>query len=129
MRSLRRLIQDVLGSRCEKNATILITRTEVISSSAALGLLGAGSLVFPGKNSLVARTRNVREEGSAAKPLTPPAHGSIPVAFLVSEGAVMIDFAGPWEVFQDTVLPNRSEPPLVSTQLARRTRRYTPAAA
>ena len=27
--------------------------------------------------------------------------GSIPVAFLVSEGAVIIDFCGPWEVFQD----------------------------
>jgi putative intracellular protease/amidase/YHS domain-containing protein len=34
-------------------------------------------------------------------PLVPPAKGSIPVAFVVSEGAVVIDFAGPWEVFQD----------------------------
>jgi putative intracellular protease/amidase/YHS domain-containing protein len=40
-------------------------------------------------------------------PLTPPAHGSIPVAFLISEGAVMIDFTGPWEVFQDVNIPGR----------------------
>src|SRR5208337_3238346 len=34
-------------------------------------------------------------------PLQPPAKGAIPVAFVVSHGAVVIDFAGPWEVFQD----------------------------
>ena len=27
--------------------------------------------------------------------------GRIPVAFLISEGATVIDFCGPWEVFQD----------------------------
>jgi len=36
--------------------------------------------------------------------LTPPAEGSIPVAFAISRGATMIDFAGPWEVFQDVVV-------------------------
>jgi transcriptional regulator GlxA family with amidase domain len=36
--------------------------------------------------------------------LTPPAEGKIPVAFAISEGATMIDFAGPWEVFQDVML-------------------------
>jgi putative intracellular protease/amidase len=39
--------------------------------------------------------------------LTPPEHGSIPVAFVLTEDAVMIDFAGPWEVFQDTMVPAR----------------------
>jgi len=39
--------------------------------------------------------------------LTPPEHGSIPVAFVLTEGAVMIDFAGPWEVFQDTMVHAR----------------------
>jgi transcriptional regulator GlxA family with amidase domain len=35
-------------------------------------------------------------------PLRPPADGKpIPVAFLLDEGATVIDFAGPWEVFQD----------------------------
>src|SRR5215471_15131440 len=42
-------------------------------------------------------------------PLKPPASGPIPVAFVLSEGAVMIDFAGPWEVFQDVYLPHRGK--------------------
>ena len=46
-----------------------------------------------------------------ANPLTPPVQGSIPVAFLISEGAVMIDFAGPWEVFQDVMIPGRQDNP------------------
>lgn len=39
--------------------------------------------------------------------LTAPASESIPVAFVLSQGAVMIDFAGPWEVFQDVNVPSR----------------------
>lgn len=45
-----------------------------------------------------------------ANPLNPPAHGDIPVAFLVSEGAVMIDFSGPWEVFQDVMISGPQGP-------------------
>ena len=40
-----------------------------------------------------------------ANPLKPPADASIPVAFVISDGAVIIDFCGPWEVFQDVSLP------------------------
>lgn len=36
--------------------------------------------------------------------LTPPASGKIQVAVALSDGAVMIDFAGPWEVFSDVML-------------------------
>jgi transcriptional regulator GlxA family with amidase domain len=39
--------------------------------------------------------------------LTPPSKGKIPVAFLISRGATMIDYAGPWEVFQDVHVPSR----------------------
>ena len=35
-----------------------------------------------------------------AGPLQPPVKGKIPVAVLLSENAQVIDFAGPWEVFQ-----------------------------
>lgn len=35
------------------------------------------------------------------EPLPVPASGEILVAFAVSSGATVIDFAGPWEVFQD----------------------------
>jgi transcriptional regulator GlxA family with amidase domain len=37
--------------------------------------------------------------------LTPPRNGPIKVAFVLSEGATVIDFAGPWEVFQDADIP------------------------
>lgn len=53
------------------------------------------------------------QEPEAAAPaavrgaLLPPARGSIDVAFLISDGATLIDFAGPWEVFQDVMLPER----------------------
>lgn len=46
-------------------------------------------------------------QGSAAassNKLTPPAEGTIPVAFALSDGATIIDFCGPWEVFQDVVI-------------------------
>jgi transcriptional regulator GlxA family with amidase domain len=43
-------------------------------------------------------------------PLRPPAQGPIDVAFLVSDGATVIDFTGPWEVFQDVGLPGRQGP-------------------
>ncbi len=39
--------------------------------------------------------------------LRPPPRGAIDVAVLVSEGATVIDFAGPWEVFQDVMLPEQ----------------------
>ncbi len=39
--------------------------------------------------------------------LTAPARGKIPVAFIVSRGVTVIDFAGPWEVCQDVHVPAR----------------------
>jgi transcriptional regulator GlxA family with amidase domain len=47
-------------------------------------------------------------EFSDDKKLTPPADGPIPVAFTMSRGATMIDFAGPWEVFQDVMIGSGS---------------------
>lgn len=40
-------------------------------------------------------------------PLTPPPSGQIPVAVVISDGTEVIDFAGPWEVFQDVRIPSR----------------------
>jgi transcriptional regulator GlxA family with amidase domain/YHS domain-containing protein len=39
--------------------------------------------------------------------MKPPASGPINVAFVISKGAVVIDFAGPWEVFQSATIPGR----------------------
>src|SRR5690242_8905066 len=44
-----------------------------------------------------------------ASKLTPPADVPIPVAFAISRGATMIDFAGPWEVFQDVMVPAKAQ--------------------
>src|SRR5438874_12770457 len=43
---------------------------------------------------------------NAAEPnsLKPPSSGSIPVAFVISEVAVVIDFCGPWDVFWDCMV-------------------------
>lgn len=47
-----------------------------------------------------------------AMPLKPPAEGSIPVAFLLSDNAVVIDFGGPWEVFANVSVPGRAGGPV-----------------
>ncbi len=41
--------------------------------------------------------------------LVAPNDRPIRVAFVMSEGATMIDFAGPWEVFEDVMLPQRGD--------------------
>ncbi|HEX4300110.1 MAG TPA: DJ-1/PfpI family protein [Gammaproteobacteria bacterium] len=41
--------------------------------------------------------------------LTPPKHGTIKVAFVMSEGATVIDFAGPWEVFNNVMLDGHGD--------------------
>jgi transcriptional regulator GlxA family with amidase domain len=46
-------------------------------------------------------------KADSAHALRAPAKGAIDVAFLISEGATLIDFTGPWEVFQDVMLPER----------------------
>jgi hypothetical protein len=42
--------------------------------------------------------------------LTPPAMGKINVAFLISEGADVMDIAGPWEVFHGAMLTTKGKP-------------------
>ena len=42
--------------------------------------------------------------------LKPPAKGDIPVAFVISDGAVVIDFCGPWEVFRDVMVSGGNHP-------------------
>jgi putative intracellular protease/amidase/YHS domain-containing protein len=73
-------------------------RREFLKGSAALGMAAAMPPAW------VAR---IASPGGAGSPLEAPAKGPIPIAFLLSEGAVLIDFAGPWEVFQDVMVPSR----------------------
>jgi len=81
-----------------------MNRRELLKSSAALGLTAAGSLTLPGA---AAATLDATVDRAALSPLVPPANASIPIAFLISEGAVVIDFCGPWEVFERVNIPGR----------------------
>lgn len=58
---------------------------------------------------------------AAAAPATlkPPADRHIRVAFVMTEGATMIDFAGPWEVFQDVHVPERGQTSGASLRMTR----------
>jgi len=85
-------------------------RRQLLQRAAAWGMFGAGSFTIPSKT-FAALLPTASEGDTVANPLAPPAHGSIPVAFLISDGAVMIDFTGPWEVFQDVSISTRSEAP------------------
>src|SRR5256885_7437873 len=98
------------------NARTNITNRRLLNPTAELGLLAAITLVVLGQfsGSNLAKAPSTSEGNHAAvkiNPLKPPAQGSIPVAFLISEGAVMIDFSGPWEVFQDVMIPGRQDHP------------------
>ena len=70
-----------------------LTRRQLLQTSAFLGCAATLPLSW--------RPQKKNEPGNAPSPLAPPATGKIPVAFAISDGAVVIDFCGPWEVFQD----------------------------
>ena len=76
-------------------------RLDLLKQTATLGLLAAGA---PSS----ARAASAKGEVPIAR-LNPPQDG-VPVAFLLSEGAVVIDFSGPWEVFQDADVIGRTSP-------------------
>jgi len=85
-------------------------RREFVEGSAALGLLAALSSVAKPVSALSgSSTKKATASDSAAvtNRLTPPSHGKIPVAFVVSQGTVMIDLAGPWEVFNNVMIMSR----------------------
>jgi putative intracellular protease/amidase/YHS domain-containing protein len=79
-----------------------ITRRELLQGSAALGCIAAVPLSL----AAVERVDSEYDQSTVRSltgpsPLTMPSSGGIPVAFPISHGAVVIDFCGPWEVFQD----------------------------
>jgi putative intracellular protease/amidase/YHS domain-containing protein len=90
---------------------------DLIIAAVGFGLIAALILFvigqFPANGAPVkaAGSSGDNKQAATADTLKPPAKGDIPVAFLISEGAVMIDFSGPWEVFQDVMIPGRQDHP------------------
>src|SRR5205809_5335987 len=77
----------------------------------ALGLLALRALFATAAQVKTDDRANPSGVPTQATSLKPPDNGQIPVAFLISDGAVVIDFCGPWEVFQDAMIPSSKEMP------------------
>ena len=89
-----------------------MNRRELLKNSSIWGVAAAGSApwIARGFAKPAPEVGDASESAPATNRLVPPAQGSIPVAFLVGEDAVMIDFTGPWEVFQDVTGTGRKNP-------------------
>jgi transcriptional regulator GlxA family with amidase domain len=70
--------------------------------------LAATMTALPGMGNLRAAENAGKGQGKGLtipnSKLKPPSDGRIAVAVAISEGVTVIDFAGPWEVFQDTMV-------------------------
>src|SRR5262249_17334684 len=80
-----------------------MNRRQLLLSSTAFGLSPLAASLESGTAALAS---DASPPGAA---LQVPATGSIPVAFLVSDGAVVIDFCGPWEVFESVSVIGRRD--------------------
>lgn len=81
-------------------------RRDFLQKSTAFGTLSSISLLSEGLSFGADETKSAKDE--TAKSAAPG--NVIRVAFIISRGAVVIDFCGPWEVFQDTNVPGRKGP-------------------
>ena len=86
-----------------------MNRRELLKSSAALGFASTLPTLAAGKlfaNASAGQSQAGNDQPTAkTNPLIPPAKGSILIAFPISEGTQLIDFAGPWEIFDGVVKP------------------------
>jgi putative intracellular protease/amidase/YHS domain-containing protein len=86
-----------------------MNRRSLLRNSAALGFAAALPAMATAKLFASAGTGQMASGNSnptaKSNPLTAPAQGSIRIAFPISDMAQLIDFAGPWEVFDGLVKP------------------------
>ena len=76
-----------------------------------LGAAAAGAASFAAAAAAKAQTDHSQHSGHAPAPALQPGQipeGKIPVAVMLDEASTMMDFAGPWEVFQDANNGERS---------------------
>jgi transcriptional regulator GlxA family with amidase domain len=84
-------------------------RRDFMSQTAGFGLIFAAATLpasLRGGPDLTGDAGTNLSDGVSDR-LKPPTKGKIPVAFAISEGVTVIDFAGPWEVFQDVHVRER----------------------
>ena len=97
--------------------TSSMNRKILVNAAAKRGLIAALALFIVGQFSANAApiettsSSGDNKQAGKANSLKPPAQGQIPVAFVISDGAVIIDFCGPWEVFRDVNIPGRQDAP------------------
>jgi transcriptional regulator GlxA family with amidase domain/YHS domain-containing protein len=81
-------------------------RRDFLQKSAAFGAVSSISLLTENLSFSADETKSSKGVTSTSA----PGNNAIPVAFVISQGAVVIDFCGPWEVFQDANVPGRKGP-------------------
>jgi transcriptional regulator GlxA family with amidase domain len=97
--------------------TSSMNRRNLVNAAAKRGLIAALALLVIGQFSASAApiettsSSGDNKQAGKANSLKPPAQGQIPVAFVISDGAVIIDFCGPWEVFRDVNIPGLKDGP------------------
>jgi putative intracellular protease/amidase/YHS domain-containing protein len=97
--------------------TSSMNRKDLVNAAARFGLIATLALLVISQLSAgtvwaePAPSSGDNQKTVTANPLKPPAQGQIPIAFIISEGAVVIDFCGPWEVFRDVNIPGRQDGP------------------
>jgi transcriptional regulator GlxA family with amidase domain len=89
----------------------LLKTTGKFGLLAAITFWGLGELSASSSPATAPRDSEGGRPAVKTNPLKPPAQGSILVAFVISKGAQVIDFTGPWEVFQDVMVPGRTDHP------------------
>jgi putative intracellular protease/amidase len=91
-----------------KTSTLIMKSREFVYLGSNIGFVAALAFLVLTELSATAGTikDSVADTSNALKPAA-----QIPVAFVISDGAVVIDFCGPWEVFRDVMVPGRGEHP------------------
>src|SRR5438552_18134308 len=91
--------------------TSSMNRKNLVNAAAKRGLIAALALFVVGQLSAnaapIETTGNSSDNKQAGKenPFNPPAQAQIPVAFVISAAAAIIDLCGQGEVFRDVSFP------------------------
>jgi len=88
-----------------------VHRRAVLKLWAVSGLAGALPYLANAAFKDAGAESSDNQDSRASDRLPAPHHGRIPVAFLLSADAQVVDFAGPWGVFQYVSVPGLDEPP------------------